>query len=145
MQQVNYPQEGKFRLMATNASTWFYNEPEHRAYLLEERINHTFWSNRINGIYFDCVSENPPFKMVADWNVLTLTIEWIPNEYFTLTTKPSDAAEKMIVGIKEILGFKPTIWYVDLEGDLVAEWHLKGAAERLQEIQGNPKYSNVHY
>jgi hypothetical protein len=51
----------------------------------------------------------------------------------------------MIVGIKEILGFAPTIWYVDLEGYLVAEWRLKGASQRLQEIQGNPKYSNVHY
>jgi hypothetical protein len=129
--------------MAANASTWFYAEPEHRAYFLEERVNHTFWSDRIGAIYFDCISENPPFRMAGQWDDLPVTIEWVPNEYFKLFSKPGDRTDLLIVGVKEILGFLPTISYVDVDGQLVAEWLMKGAEQRIQQIQGDPKYRSV--
>jgi hypothetical protein len=129
--------------MATNASTWFYTEPEHEPYLIEERVNHTFWSNRIQGLYLDCVSATPPFRMVGDWNDMPIEIEWVPQDYFTLMTEPGTPTETLIVGIREILGFVPTISYVDLEGRQIAEWHVKQPTDRVQEIQGNPKYRNV--
>ncbi|MBN1203268.1 MAG: hypothetical protein JXJ20_15580 [Anaerolineae bacterium] len=129
--------------MATNASTWFYAEPEHQAYLIEERVNHTLWSHRISAIYLGCTSEEPPFRLTGEWRGAPVTLEWVPNDYLTLYTKPGSNADLLIVGIKEILGLQPTISYVDLNGQLIVEWHAKQADHRLQEIQGNPKYSNI--
>ncbi len=129
--------------MATNASTWFYREPEHDPYLLEERVNHTFWANRMYALYFDCLSAEPPFRMDAVWHELPVTIEWVPNQYFTLTTQPDKLADALIVGVKEVLGFKPTISYVDPSGRLTVEWLVGDATERVQEIQGNPNYSQI--
>jgi hypothetical protein len=129
--------------MATNASTWFYTEPEHNAFLIEERVNHTFWSNRISALYLDCASIEPPFRMTGDWRGLPVTIEWEPNNYLVLCTRPGDDADSLIVGIKEILGFTPTISYVDPDGYLVAEWYVHQADQRIHEIQGNPNYRNI--
>jgi hypothetical protein len=129
--------------MATNASTWFYREPEHRAYLIEERVNHTFWSNRIAAIHLDCTSEEPPFRMEGEWHGTPVAIEWVPNDYFTLMTQLTDHAESLVIGIKEILGFVPAISYVDPSGNFVTEWHVKEMAQRIQEIQGNPSYHQI--
>ena len=129
--------------MATNASTWFYHEPEHEAYLIEERVNHTFWANRIYALYLDCTSAEPPFRMEGVWHDLPVAIEWVPNQYFTLTTPPGELADQLIVGIKEILGLKPAISYVDASGEMTTEWLVGDAAERIQEIQGNPNYSRI--
>ena len=129
--------------MATNASTWFYREPEHRAYLIEERVNHTFWSNRIVGIYLDCTSAEPPFRMAGEWHGTPLKLEWISNDYLTLTTRPDDNTNLLLIGMKEILGFAPTISYVDPEGNFVAQWHKKDVDERIRAIQGNPNYHQI--
>lgn len=129
--------------MATNASTWFYNEPEHNAYLLEERVNHTFWSNRLSAVYLDCLSDTPPFKMAGTWRELPITIEWVPRDYFTLTTQPDSQVDQLIVALKEILGFMPTISYVDPNGDQIVEWHLKQASQRIQTIQGDPNFHHI--
>jgi hypothetical protein len=129
--------------MATNASTWFYHEPEHRAYMIEERVNHTFWGNRIAAIHLDCTSEEPPFRMVGEWHGLPVQIEWIPNDYFKLTTRLSDEADSLLIGIKEILGFPPVMSFVEPGGDFVAEWYVKDATQRIQEIQGNPNYHHI--
>ncbi len=130
-------------IMSTNASTWFYAEPEHRAFFIEERVNQTFWSNRIGSIYLDCTSEQPPFKMNGEWTGMRVEMEWVPNAYLTLRTDPHENAEMLVIGIKEILGFLPTISYVDVDGRLIVEWYIKGAEQRIQEIQGNPKYRTV--
>ena len=129
--------------MATNASTWFYREPEHRPYLIEERVNHTFWNNRITALSLDCVSATPPVRMLGEWHALPITIEWVPNEYFILTSQADDQIDLVVIGIKEILGFKPTISYVDPQGNMITEWYVKQADQRIQEIQGNPNYHQI--
>lgn len=129
--------------MATNASTWFYSEPEHSAFLIEERVNHTFWQNRIMGLTLTCSNVEPPFAMSGVWRDMPLEISWVPKSYFTLTAAPSTDTDHLIVGLKEILGFNPTISYIDTAGKLVAEWHVKEVAERIQEIQGNPNYRQI--
>jgi hypothetical protein len=129
--------------MSTNASTWFYNEPEHSAYLIEERVNHTFWNNRMGAIYFDCTHAEPPFRMVGEWNGNTILLEWVPNEHLTLSTPPGDDADLLIIGMKEILGFVPAISYVDPDGMMHAEWHVNNANERIQAVQSNSNYRNI--
>lgn len=129
--------------MATNATTWFYQEPEHRAYYLEERVNHTFWSNRIHNIYLDCAQETPPFRMAGEWEATPLAVEWVPNDYFVLTTAPDRDLSVLLKGLTEILGFAPTISFVDPGGKLCVEWHVKQSDERIREIQGNPNYRQI--
>jgi hypothetical protein len=129
--------------MATNATTWFYAEPEHSAYLLEERVNHTFWAHRIADVYFDCVSAEPPFKMVGVWRGQPLTIEWVPQDYFTLTTTPGPNTDQLLVGIQEILGFLPAVSYIQPDGQQVTHWYFANVHERLQAIQGNPNYQSI--
>lgn len=130
--------------MATNASTWFFSEPEHNAYYLEERVNHTFWSNRIADVSFDCTNAEPPFQVVGNWRDMLVTLEWKPKTYLTLkVAQPTDLAATMIAGVQEILGFPPTISYVDPDGRLIAEWHAVEVSERIQEIQGNPNFRQV--
>jgi hypothetical protein len=129
--------------MAANASTWFYQEPEHRAYLIEERVNHTFWSNRIAGVYLDCTHEEPPFRMVGEWHAMPLELEWVPNDYLTLTTQPGDDTNLLLVGMKEMLGFNPTISYVNPEGEFVAQWYKKDVDEHIRAVQGNPNYHQI--
>jgi hypothetical protein len=81
--------------------------------------------------------------MEGEWRGMPVALEWVPNDYLTLTTRAEDDTEALIVGVKEILGFLPTISYVDPQGQLATEWHVKEIAERLREIQGNPNYRNV--
>ena len=129
--------------MSTNATTWFYAEPEHNAYLLEERINHTFWAHRIADVSFDTLSAEPPFKMTAVWRGLPVTIEWIPKDYFTLTAPPGADTDLLIVGVKEILGFLPSVSYIVPDGQMVVHWYYSDADARVQQISGNPNYSNI--
>jgi len=129
--------------MATNASTWFYNEPEHNAYLLEERVNHTLWSNRLSAVYLDCLSETPPFKMSGTWHELPITIEWVPRDYFTLTTQPDSQVDQLIVALKEVLGFTPAISYIDPGGNQIVEWHMQQANQRIQSVQGDPNFHHI--
>lgn len=129
--------------MATNASTWFYAEPEHDAYLIEERVNHTFWSNRIADLHFDCVNAEPPFRMVANWRGTPVEITWEPSSYFVLKATPGDNANLLLLGTREILGLNPTISYVDPEGQQFAEWYVNADNDRIREVQGNPHYSQI--
>lgn len=131
------------KFMATNASTWFYSEPEHQPYLIEERVNHTFWSNRITAIHLHCVNAEVPFRMEGMWHDMPIILEWAPKDYLTLTTGAGDQANTLIVGVKEILGFKPTISYVDAQGTMITEWHTKQADQRIREIQQNSSYRQV--
>ncbi len=129
--------------MATNASTWFYAEPEHDAYLLEERVNHTFWSSRITDLHFDCVNSEPPFQMVATWRGTPVEITWQPKTYFTLAAQPSENTDLLIIGLRDILALNPTISYVDPAGKQYTEWYVKEDADRIKEIQGNPNYQQI--
>lgn len=129
--------------MATNASTWFYTEPEHNAYLIEERVNHTFWSNRINAVYLHCLSVEVPFKMQGNWHEVPIAIEWVPDSYFKLATSDDERIDTLVVGITEILGFLPIISYADPSNQRTTEWHVDPNSDVVQGIQNNPNYRNI--
>ena len=129
--------------MATNATTWFFQEPEHRAYFIEERVNHTFWSNRITNIYLDCISEEPPFRMVGTWQDAPVELEWVPNDYLRFAVERELDANRLLTGLKEILGFPPTVSFVDRNGTLQVEWHVGQSDERIREIQASTHYRDI--
>jgi hypothetical protein len=127
--------------MTTNSRTWFYNEPEHRPYYIEERVNQTLWANRLGSIYLDCVRAESPFRMEGVWKGINVAIEWVPNTWFTLRTSQEDRT--LVTAFAQVLQFPPTLSYTDENGEFVAEWRRSDAAKRLQEVKGHPNYSNV--
>ena len=130
--------------MATNATTWFYQEPETgRPYMISERVTHTFWANRLSGIFFKCVQAESPYQVVGEWRGITIGIEWTVKNYLKLHTPQEERG--LIIVCSEILGFKPTLSYADADGNFITEWYVESAAatQRLQEVQGNANYMMV--
>ena len=129
--------------MAGNATKWFYQEPETgRPYLIAERVNHTFWANRVTSIAFQCVNAESPYRLVGKWqDVIDIELEFEPNNVFIL--RMSEENLRFVKGVSEILGFKPTVSYVDSDNRHIVEWYAKDAAKRLQEVQGNPSFRNI--
>jgi hypothetical protein len=129
-------------LMSANATTWFYQHPEKgRPYFIAERINHTFWANRISAISFVCVNAEPPYRLVGEWQGSEVEIEFEPNAVFIL--RMGQESKAFIKGVAEILGFAPTVSYKDADGRFITEWYAKDAAKRLQEVQGNPSFQSI--
>lgn len=130
--------------MATNATTWFYKEPEKgRPYFISERVTHTFWANRLSDVYFTCTHAESPYKVEGVWQGIKVELEWEVGKHFVLRSDKAD--EGLIVVCAEVLGFKPAVTYTDGDGDSVTEWFTKAAEgkERLKTLQGNPAYKNV--
>ncbi len=128
--------------MATNATTWFYREPETgRPYLIAERINQTFWANRITDITFYCVDATPPYRLVGVWQGIDVEIEFEVGSVFIL--RMADSAPRFMKGVAELLGFAPTVSYTDADGRFVAEWYAQDAAQRLKEVQENRSLQNI--
>ncbi len=125
--------------MSTNASTWFYSEPEHDPYLIEERVNQTLWNARQVYLYLDCVQAAPPYKMVGEWKDIHIEVEWEVGKHFTLRT--DHEAPGLRRGISQALGISPpSLAYQAVDGTYVTEWHVDGGGERWREVQGQPKY-----
>ncbi len=129
--------------MTTSSRTWFYSEPEHRPYYIEERVNQNLWATRFGSIYLDCVHAEPPFRMEGVWNGINVSIEWKPNSWFTLRSSKEDRT--LISGFAQVLGFSPALSYTDENGVYVVEWWRNEAdkSKRLQEIMGHPIYTNL--
>jgi len=129
--------------MTTSSRTWFYSEPEHRPYYIEERVNGNLWATRFGSIYLDCVRAEPPFRMEGNWNGIEVTIEWLPNKWFVL--RASSADKTLVSGFAQVLQFLPTMSFTENDGTVVTEWHrdVSEAQHRLQTVTSSAQYSNV--
>lgn len=128
--------------MATDARTWFYSTPEPRPYYIEERVNHTLWKNRLQGLSMSCTQATAPIRMEGNWNGMTVIFEWVPGQYFTLRTGEK---RKDLIGVvrQMLLNLVPSLEYEDPQGLHVVEWHTDGGAKRWSEIQGNPQFQGL--
>ncbi|MCU0512297.1 MAG: hypothetical protein MUE40_06975 [Anaerolineae bacterium] len=128
--------------MATSARTWFYSVPEPRPYYIEERVNHTLWKNRLQGVYMTCTQATAPIKMEGSLNGMPLFFEWEPGKYFILRLGEE---RKEIIGVMRqiLLGFVPSFAYQDLNGLYVVEWHTDDDEARWKDLQGNPQYQGL--
>ena len=127
--------------MATSSRTWFYTTPEPRPYFIEERINHTLWKNRLQGIYMNCISPKPPITMEGNWYGNRIQFEWVPGDYFQLRT--TEERKDLIGVLRQMLMLRPALAYVDNEGNHVVEWHMDGGEARWKELQGSPAYQGL--
>lgn len=128
--------------MSTSSRTWFYSKPEPRPYYIEERVNHTLWKNRLQGIFMSCTQAESPIKMEGNLNGMPIFFEWEPGKYFILRTIEE---RKEIVGVvrQMLLGLKPSFAYQDTDGMYVVEWHTDGGEARWKTIQGDPHYQGL--
>ena len=75
------------------------------------------WASRFGSIYLDCTRAEPPFQMEGVWNGISLTIEWLPNKWFTLRSSSEDRT--LVSGFAQVLQFPPTLSYTDENGTFV--------------------------
>jgi hypothetical protein len=127
--------------MATSSRTWFYTTPEPRPYYIEERINHTLWKNRLQGVYMNCTQAKPPIQMEGNWYGIQVEFEWVPGDYFKL--RSTEERKDLIGVLRQMLMLRPALAYVDEEGTYVVEWHMDGGEERWKELQGAPSYQGL--
>lgn len=127
--------------MATNSRTWFYTEPEHRPYYIEERVNQNLWASRFGSIYLDCVHAEPPFRMEGAWNDVKVSIEWVPNTWFKLLSEKDDRT--LVAGFAQVLQLTPSFSYIDENGTFHCEWWRKDAEKHYDNIKGHPNYTNI--
>jgi hypothetical protein len=127
--------------MATNSRTWFYSTPEPRPYYIEERVNHTLWNNRLQGLFMSCTKATSPFRMEGKWHDNPIQFEWKPGDYFILKT---GTAQKELIGVlRQVLMMPPVFAYSDVDGMSIVEWHTDGGEKRWQEIEGNPSFQGL--
>lgn len=128
--------------MSTSSRTWFYAKPEPRPYYIEERVNHTLWKNRVQGLFMSCTQTENPIKMEGNWNGIPVLFEWEPGNYFILRMGEE---RKDFIGVMRqiLLGLIPVITYQDVDGLYVVEWHVDGVDARWKDIQGNPQYQGL--
>jgi hypothetical protein len=128
--------------MATSARTWFYSRPEPRPYYIEERVNHTLWKNRVQGIHMSCTQAENPIQMEGNWNGMPVFFQWEPGQYFILRT--GEERKELVAVMRQILlDLKPAFAYQDIDGFYVVEWHLDDSEARWKQIQGNPQYQGL--
>lgn len=128
--------------MSTSSRTWFYAKPEPRPYYIEERVNHTLWKNRVQGLYMSCTQAENPIKMEGNWSGNPVFFEWEPGSYFILRMGEE---RKDFIGVMRqiLLGLVPVITYQDVDGLYVVEWHVDDVDKRWKDIQGNPQYQGL--
>jgi len=127
--------------MATDSRTWFYTTPEPRPYFIEERVNHTLWKNRLQGLSMSCTQPTVPIKMEGIWNGMPVYFEWQPGNYFKLRT--GREVKELIGVLRQVLMMRPALTYMDGDGMSVVEWYTDGGKDRWREVEGNPEYQRV--
>lgn len=95
--------------MAATAASWFYRTPETNGYLLAERVNGTFWDNRLGGILLTAVKSEAPFTLIGTYLGADVRMEWEPNKWMRLSTNPASPA--LVDGLASILRRKPDLRY----------------------------------
>ena len=127
--------------MATDSRTWFYTTPEPRPYLIEERVNHTLWKNRLQGLSMICTQYTTPIKMEGTWNGMLVQFEWQPGKYFIL--RAGREVRELIGVMRQILMIRPALAYTDVNGLFCVEWYTDGGAARYKDIQSDPAFQGV--
>jgi hypothetical protein len=127
--------------MSTDSRTWFYTTPEPRPYFIEERVNHTLWKNRLQGLSMTCTQYTAPIKLEGIWNGMPVEFEYQPGKWFIL--RAGREVKELIGVMRQILMIRPTLAYTDASGLFCVEWYTSGGEERFQRIQGDPAYQGV--
>ena len=129
--------------MTIPALKWFYATPEKRPYLLTERLRNSFWQFRLGSLWLEAVNVEGPFAAEGAFNGGYVRLEWQPQQWLRLITKP--AAPALVDAVRVLLLHKPLLSYTDGEGRTVYEWWVQpeAAEKRWQEVQGKPQFGGL--
>lgn len=129
------------RLMSTNASTWFYREPEKRPYLVTERLNATFWQSRVVEFYWRCTQTEPTFLARGYSQNGEIELEWVPNDWLALRAPAEIDLQPLVDAIsKRVLARPACLTYATHKGQQVYEWHTDDGDHRWTAIQGRGEF-----
>jgi hypothetical protein len=126
--------------MTTTAATWFYRAPENQAYLLAERVNGTFWEERLGGVFLSVEKADAPFRMAGTYNGAEVKLDWDTNQWLRLETTPESPG--LAKGLGNMLRRRANFRYQTAEGRTVWEWWIANADKRWLELQGRPAFRN---
>jgi len=126
--------------MTTTAATWFYRAPENEAYLLAERVNSSFWEERLGGVYLSADKTDAPYGMSGSYNGAEVKLNWDTNKWLRLETSPAEPG--LAKGLANMLRRTANFRYETAAGNTVWEWWLANADKRWQEMQGKPAFHN---
>src|ERR1700687_5645765 len=113
---------------------WFSKKLPASRHGIENAIRLAFWARGFGDTYFTCTQAEPPIKCTGLWKSnFQLTVEWTPNDYFTVTMpEPNkDALE----AFERVLGHHALAAYRNAAGQVVIEWRAKNGQERFSELQ----------
>jgi len=126
--------------MTTTAATWFYRAPENEAYLLAERVNSSFWEERLGGVYLSADKTDAAYGMSGSYNGAEVKLNWDTNKWLRLETSPAEPG--LAKGLANMLRRTANFRYETAQGNTVWEWWLANADKRWQEMQGKPAFHN---
>lgn len=127
--------------MSTDATTWFYRQPEKQPYLVTERLNGTFWQARVVEVYWRCVQTEPTYRAYGYYGPHTVEMEWAPNDWLSLSAPKEMDIRPLVEAIAQrILWRPPCLTYFTHGGHQVYEWHVDGGKRRWVEIQGRGEF-----
>lgn len=113
---------------------WFSKTLPASRHDIENAIRLAFWAQGFGDTYFTCVNPDPPVRCSGLWKSTDpLTVEWVPNDYFTVTmTKPNEDA---LEAFERVLGHRALAAYRNAKGDVVVEWRVQNPDDRWDELQ----------
>ena len=115
---------------------WFSKKLPASRHGVENAIRLAFWAQGFGDTYFTCVKADPPLRCTGLWKSVTpFEVEWVPNEYFTLTTKEAD--KDMLEAFERVLGHHASVAYRNDKGSVVVEWRVQDPEARISELEKN--------
>lgn len=127
--------------MSSNASKWFFEQPENKPFFVTERINGTFWNARIVDIYWRCTRAEAPLQAEGYGDHLVFHLEWEPGQWLKLSGLDTEALTDLADAMnRRIMGFSAAFTYEDYDGNRVYEWHRDGGNDRWGDLQGRAEF-----
>jgi hypothetical protein len=121
--------------------SWFYHTQGDSAYQIAERVRLTLWDARIYNFWLDVTRATAPMQMRGNYADQPAEINWQPGEWLNLRLQSSETS--LVDTFSYVLGFKPSLCFIDADNYNNWEWHLKDTEQRWHELSGNPVYQAV--
>ena len=114
---------------------WFYDEPGHNAYNVEEHVRRSFWMHGFGQAWFRCTRAEPPYRCEGWWRGQELAFEWVPRLWLKLHLQSFD--QDIVDGFSKVIGMKPFVRYTQEHNEnpsVIVEWRTTRLGERYREL-----------
>ena len=126
--------------MNTFSQKWFFQNPGIIPHNIAETVRQSLWSSGLYSIWIDTMNTSIPYKMIGQYSDVSLELEWHPSKWLRLRSE--EDVSILRDHLSWLLGFEPSLQFIDHMNWKICEWHLQDFDERWWEISGNPMYSS---